>query len=127
LSEMDSILRELGLEVERRREAEVEAPGPTTPVGWEPVPPRREEGQPTAAYAPPPPIPPIAEPRYAAVSEIEDDEKRHEEFHQRYMAPTASRTRVSAPRIRRRLRLTRRALRDAVVWREILGPPKGLR
>lgn len=125
LSEMESILRELGLEVERRREAEAGA-GPRTPVEWQPVPPPGEQDLPPGASVPPPPMPAIPEARATAVSEIEGGEERHEAFHRRYMGPTARAARVSAPRLRRRLRLTRRALRDAVIWREILGPPKGL-
>lgn len=49
----------------------------------------------------------------------------HERFHKRYVDVPATRPAESSAR-RRTPRLGPRNLREAVVWREVLGPPKGL-
>jgi len=56
-----------------------------------------------------------------------DAEARHERFHGKYVAPLSQHP-VAAPAFGTRpsARLDRIPLRQAIIWREILGPPKGL-
>ena len=57
----------------------------------------------------------------------EDLERRHAQFHEKYIAPPpAPATGDSALGARRSAVAKRVPLQQAIVWREILGPPKGL-
>lgn len=50
-------------------------------------------------------------------------EASHERFHEKYIRPDAG-----VPHVRiRHLHLTPRTARDAIVWMEVLGTPKGMR
>jgi hypothetical protein len=54
-------------------------------------------------------------------------EASHREFHRKYDAPAPSAASPAAPGTpQRRLTLDVRSARQAMVWREILGPPKGM-
>lgn len=82
------------------------------------------------------PAPPSEVPEPAGVRSLEepdiDSDERHRRFHEQYISPLAP----PAPLMRSPVpgrpglpgtALERIPLRQAVIWREILGPPKGLR
>ena len=52
-------------------------------------------------------------------------EESHERFHKKYATP-AQPAQPAEPARRLRLAVNARSLREAMIWREILGPPKGL-
>lgn len=112
-TQMEEILRQLGLDV--GREAEVEEPEPAV----------EPEAEPHS-------IPLREEPRVVSLEEEAlnlpdaDREQLHSEFHQKYIRPLESVDRGSRSS-RARLRLNPTTLREAIILREILGPPKGLR
>ena len=111
-TQMEEILRQLGLDV--GREPEVEEPEPFVEL--------EAEAQ---------SIPLREEPRVVSLEgeslEPLDDggEGRHTEFHEKYIRPLESVDRRSRSS-RARLRLNPATLREAILIREILGPPKGL-
>jgi hypothetical protein len=49
----------------------------------------------------------------------------HRQFHEQYVKPFEQ-TRIEEPRSRARIHLNPRSLREAVILKEILGPPKGM-
>ena len=112
-TQMEGILRQLGLDV--GREPEVEEPEPAV----------EPEAEPHS-------IPLREEPRVVSLEEEAlnlpdaDREQLHSEFHQKYIRPLESVDRGSRSS-RARLRLNPTSLREAILLREILGPPKGLR
>lgn len=82
-----------------------------------PVPPPRAP-EPEEAYS--------LEPLEGEPVEI-DSEKRHQDFHQKYVRPRSVGPLPPATvASRAAARVQRIPLRQAVMWREILGPPKGL-
>ncbi len=110
-TQMEEILRQLGLD-----------------VGPEP-----EEPEPAVEREPEPAsIPLRGEPRVVSLEEEAlnlpdaDREQLHSEFHEKYIRPLESVARASRSS-RARLRLNPTTLREAIILREILGPPKGLR
>ena len=112
-TQMEEILQQLGLDV--GREPEVEEPEPAV----------EREAEPHS-------IPLRDEPRVVSLEEEAlnlpdaDREQRHSEFHRKYIRPLESVGRGSRSS-RARLRLNPTTLREAILLREILGPPKGLR
>ena len=110
-SQMEEILRQLGLDVG----VEEEAPE----VGMEVAP-------------PPSPLVMREEPRVVSLEEqsVEamdgDTSERHEQFHQRYVKPLDQIDSQRRPS-RAGIRLNPTSLREAIILHEILGPPKGLR
>lgn len=52
-------------------------------------------------------------------------EESHKRFHEKYATP-AQPAQPAEPARRLRLTVNARSLREAMLWREILGPPKGL-
>ena len=109
-SQMEEILRQLGLDVG----VEQEAPE----VGMEVAP-------------PPSPLVMREEPRVVSMEEQSletmdgDTSQRHEQFHRRYVQPL---DRIDSRRhlSRAGIRLNPTSLREAIILHEILGPPKGL-
>jgi hypothetical protein len=110
---MEQILRQLGLEVEP--EVEEEAPP-------EPEPARNVEVDAVGRVLPQ--AVSLEEPAKPAVAP--DAEARHEEFHEDYVA-AYKQTHIARPPSRARAMLSRERLRQAILYHEILGPPKGLR
>lgn len=78
-----------------------------------------------------------AAPRRATLEEIHEaeaysletlepaGEESHQRFHEKYATP-AQPAQPAEPARRLRLTVNARSLREAMLWREILGPPKGL-
>jgi hypothetical protein len=134
LNHFERILQELGLEQDSD-ESEAGRPPPPQPppAGWpppgrpEPHGPDRQRRQPLPPPPPPPPPQAVRRPVVAdqAARSVELAGARHEEFHERYVQPLSEPARVRK-RARARIRPTHSELREAVLWREILGPPKGL-
>ena len=112
---MEEILRQLGLEVERHgeeqevpeQEPEIEAVGERDSVGREM-----------------PRVVSLERPSVRAIAP--DTEERHDKFHEDYVR-TFRQTRVRRPVSRGHEMLNPKSLRHAILMREILGPPKGLR
>lgn len=95
-----------------------------------PVPPP-EEPEPDEAIS----LEPLETDSYAAeevsLERLEiDAEARHDRFHDKYIRPLAphpgARRAAEARAPRAETHVARIPLRQAVIWREILGPPKGL-
>ncbi len=113
-TQMEEILRQLGLEVGHGEEQEapeqapeIEAVGERDAVG------RRM-----------PRVVSLEKPSVEAI--VPDAEERHDRFHEEYV--TAFRkTRILRPVSRGHEMLNPKSLRHAILMREILGPPKGLR
>ncbi len=111
---MEEILRQLGLEVGRHGEEqeapeqahEIEAVGERDAVG------RR--------------MPRVVSLEEPSVQVVPNAEKRHDEFHEQYVE-TFRQTRIQRPVSRGHEMLNPKSLRHAILMREILGPPKGLR
>jgi hypothetical protein len=57
---------------------------------------------------------------------VPDTEERHDEFHEDYVRAFRA-TRIARPASRAQEMLSPESLRQAILFREILGPPKGLR
>ena len=112
-SQMEELLRQLGLDVG----VEEEAPE----VGMEVAP-------------PPSPLVMREEPRVVSLEEQSletmdgDTTQRHERFHERYVKPLARPPRFGSRRhlSRAAILLNPTSLREAIILHEILGPPKGL-
>ncbi len=109
-SQMEEILRQLGLDVgveEAAPEAAMETAPPPSPLVT------HEEPQVVSLEAP-------------SLDIMDGDtSQRHERFHERYvkpLPPVDSRRRSS----RAGIRLNPTSLREAIILHEILGPPKGL-
>lgn len=111
-TQMEEILRQLGLDV--GREPEVEEPEPAA----------EREAEPHS-------MPLRDEPRVVSLEEEalnlpdDDREQLHSEFHEKYIRPLDPVDRGSRSS-RARIRLNPTTLREAIILREILGPPKGL-
>jgi hypothetical protein len=112
-SQMEEILRQLGLHVEP--EVEEEAPS-------EPEPPPNVEVDAVGRVLPR--AVSLEAPARPAVAP--DTEERHEEFHEDYMRDFRQ-TRIARPASRAHEMLGPGSLRQAILFHEILGPPKGLR
>lgn len=112
-TQMEQILRQLGLDV--GQEPEVEEPEPAVELAAEAQSiPLREE-------------PRVVSREEAALNLPDADrEQLHSEFREKYIRPLESVVRGSRSS-RARLRLNPTTLREAIILREILGPPKGLR
>ncbi len=113
-TQMEEILRQLGLEVGRHGEEqeapeqahEIEAVGERDAVG------RR--------------MPRVVSLEEPSVQVVPNAEKRHDEFHEQYVRKFRQ-TRIQRPVSRGHEMLNPKSLRHAILMREILGPPKGLR
>ncbi len=80
-----------------------------------------------AAIEPPPPPESVADDEAQSVETLEPAGRAsHERFHERYIdsTPSAPPT-VTKPR-RSPLVLRPSTMRQAIIWREVLGPPKGM-
>jgi hypothetical protein len=124
LDHFERILKELGIEEGREAPPTPGRAAPPPPPARPPVPPRVRD---VAVARPPRPAPsrrrevaPAPPPR-----PVELAGARHEAFHEQYVKPLDEPARVRK-RARARIRPTHTDLREAVLWREILGPPKGL-
>ncbi len=114
-TQMEEILRQLGLEVGRHGE-EQEAPEQAPEI--EAVDERDYVGREM------PRVVSLERPSVEAV--VPDTEERHDAFHEEYV--TAFRqTRIRRPVSRGHEMLNPKSLRQAILMHEILGPPKGLR
>ncbi len=80
-----------------------------------------------AAIEPPPPPESVADDEAQSVETLEPAGRAsHERFHERYVDSTPSAPpAVTKPR-RSPLVLRPSTMRQAIIWREVLGPPKGL-
>jgi len=112
-SQMEQILQQLGLQVEP--DVETEAPP-------EPEPELNVEVDAVGRVLPR--AVSLEEPARPAVAP--DGEERHDEFHEDYVSAYRP-TRIARPSSRARGMLSRESLRQAILYHEILGPPKGLR
>jgi hypothetical protein len=82
----------------------------------EPVPPAELEGHATEA---------VPEPEARTLESVEmSSEARHARFHERYVAAVPPPKAAEPPRLR--LSANPRSLREAVIWKAVLGRPKGL-
>ncbi len=113
-TQMEAILRQLGLEVERHGE-EQKAP--------EQAPEIEVVGERDAVGRRMPRVVSLEEP---SVQVVPDTEKRHDEFHEKYVR-TFRQTRIGRPVSRGHEMLNPKSLRQGILMHEILGPPKGLR
>jgi len=112
-SQMEQILRQLGLQVEPDVETEAPPePEPALNVHVDAV----GRALPQAVS--------LEEPARPAVAP--DSEERHEEFHEDYVSDYRQ-IRIARPTSRARRMLPRESLRQAILYHEIFGPPKGLR
>lgn len=67
----------------------------------------------------------VSEPEARSLEALEiSSEARHAEFHDRYMEPVAPPR--AAPALGKRLTMSPKSIREAVIWKAVLGPPKGL-
>ena len=114
---MEDILRQLGLDVgpQPQVEPQLEPAPPPAPIERELLRDRVEREIPQAAS--------LEDESIDSVVERAGPE--HEEFHERYVE-AFEQTRIANPRSRARLLLNPRSLREAVILKEILGPPKGM-
>lgn len=83
-----------------------------------------EEMRAPAPEPPPPPLPPEPEEAVSLEPLDIDAAARHEAFHERY--PESSPAMITPSRPKHRFLRSPTSLRDAVIWRAVLGPPKGL-
>lgn len=122
---MEDILRQLGLDLGPQPEVELEA-APEPEPEREPPPQVRE----VPARLPPDRV----EREIPQVLSLEDESidavadragPRHREFHEEFVKPFRK-TIIHEPRSRARIHLNPRSLREAVILKEILGPPKGM-
>ncbi len=111
-SQMEEILRQLGLHVEPEVEEEAPAPEPEPNVEVDAV----GRALPRAVSLEVPAKPAVAP----------DTEERHDEFHEDYVGDFRQ-TRIARPASRAHEMLGPGSLRQAILFHEILGPPKGLR
>jgi hypothetical protein len=111
-SQMEEILRQLGLDVAR--------PAPPEPEPVEPEPALEVDAVGR-------PMPRAVSLESGSLEELEPDiERRHEEFHKEYIR-RFRRTRITHYASRAHALLNPKSLRHAVLLHEIFGPPKGLR
>jgi hypothetical protein len=119
---MEDILRQLGLDVGHEPE-----PEPEIEIEPEPAPVVRDAraGLPRDAVGRE--IPQVRSLEDESIDAVVDRAGPvHREFHDQYVKPFEQ-TRIEKPPSRARVRLNPRSLREAVILKEILGPPKGLR
>ncbi len=109
---MEQILRQLGLQVEPDVEEAPPEPEPALNVEVDAV----GRARPRAVS--------LEEPARPAVAP--DGEARHDEFHEDYVS-AFKQTRIARPSSRARGMLFGESLRQAILYHEIFGPPKGLR
>ena len=113
-TQMEEILRQLGLEVEpEREEPEIEKPAVVV------TPDVRE-------YDPVHELPPVVPQERPVRRDAPSAEARHTAFHDEYIDPFEQ-IRIARPPSRAKQLLTPESLRQAMLLREILRPPKGLR
>ena len=112
---MEEILRQLGLELERRGE-EQEAP--------EQAPEIATVAERDAVGRRMPRVVSMEEPFAEAIAP--DSAERHDEFHEQYVRKFRQ-TRIRRALSRGHEILNPKSLRQAILMHEILGPPKGLR
>ncbi len=68
----------------------------------------------------------VVRPELPKILSVPDAEVRHAEFHDEYIDPFEQ-TRIARPPSRGKKLLNPQSLRQAMLLREILGPPKGMR
>jgi hypothetical protein len=107
-TQMEEILRQLGLEVG----PEIEEPEVVV---------EREAVRPEL-----PKVVPLERPPQRTVALDSDSEARHTKFHDEYI-DAFEQTRIERPPSRGKKLLNPQSLRQAMLLREILGPPKGMR
>lgn len=67
----------------------------------------------------------VSEPEARSLEALEiSSEDRHAEFHDRYIEPVAPPR--ASPALGTRLTMSPKNIREAVIWKAVLGPPKGL-
>ena len=109
---MEQILRQLGLQVEPEVEEEAPPSEPEPAVEVDAV----GRVLPRAVSLEVPAKPTV----------VPDTEERHDEFHDDYVRAFRQ-TRIARPASRAHEMLGRDSLRQAILFHEIFGPPKGLR
>ncbi len=107
-TQMEEILRQLGLEVG----PEIQEPEVVV---------EREAVRPEL-----PKVVPLERPPQRTVALDSDSEARHTEFHDEYI-DAFEQTRIARPPSRGKKLLNPQSLRQAMLLREIFGPPKGMR
>ncbi len=122
---MEDILRQLGLDTGPQPEVELE-PAPEPEPEPEPLPQVREVPTRLPRDRVGREIPQVLSLEDESIDAVADRAgPRHREFHERYVKPFRETDIDKAPS-RARLRLNPRSLREAVILKEILGPPKGM-
>ncbi len=113
-TQMEEILRQLGLDVE----PEIEEPEVVVEPDVEEIARYDAVGRELPRV--------VSLERPAQPTVVPDTEVRHTEFHEEYV-DAFEQTRIERPRSRGKKLLNPQSLRQAMLLREILGPPKGMR